>query len=96
MTNHHVESSIEPSNIRSNPVKKFDSNRIELYVIRFDGNSIEFDNSIGALAAASPPSAPSAFFLKNLRRLMAGRMEIQGMCDVMRSYACKWFAVEYG
>ena len=38
-----VENSIEPSNIRSNPVKKFDSNRIELYVIRFDGNSIEFD-----------------------------------------------------
>jgi hypothetical protein len=38
-----VENSIEPSNIRSNPVKKFDSNRIELYVIRFDRIRSNFD-----------------------------------------------------
>ena len=43
MSNYYVESSIKLSNIRSNSNKKFDINRIELYLIRFDNNSMEFD-----------------------------------------------------
>jgi hypothetical protein len=64
MTNYHVESSIEPSNIRSNSNKKFDINRIELYVIRFDRNSIKFDNSIGALDKAKVNSYAATIIIK--------------------------------